>query len=147
MTTERSAWRRCRRLVPCLVMGLALASCSSDDDPSAATTTAPADDACADAEDLRSSVQGLRDVDVSAEGTNGLEDAVSAVQSDLTALGESASAELQPEVDAVRGSLQELETAVTNFGSEGASQVLDAVAAVASSSSELLTALDDGACD
>jgi hypothetical protein len=147
MTIDRGAKRLCRLLVPCLAIGLALAACGSDDDPSAATTTAPADDACADAEDLRTSIAGLQDVDISEEGTNGLEAAVSAVQADLTALGESASAELEPEVDAVRGSLQELETAVTNLGSEGASQVLEAVAAVATSSSELLAALGDGACD
>ena len=146
MTIERRTSRASRLLVACLAVGLTVAACGSDDDTSSTTTTAPVDDVCADKEALSASLADLQDVDVTADGTTGLETAVGTVQDDLDALGESAGDELQPQVDDVRGSLQELETAVTNFGSEGPTQVLDAIAAVASSSSTLITSLDDGAC-
>ena len=147
MTIERGTSRASRLLVACVAVGLTMAACGSDDETSSTTTTAaPVDDVCADSEALSASLADLQDVDVTADGTNGLEAAVGAVQDDLEALGESAGNELQPQVDDVRGSLQELETAVTNFGSEGPTQVLDAIAAVASSTSTLITSLDDGAC-
>jgi len=147
MTIQPTASRATRLLVTCLTIGLMVAACGSDDESSTTTTTAaPVDDVCADSEALSASLADLQDVDVTADGTNGLEDALGAVQDDLEALGESAGNELQPQVDDVRGSLQELETAITNFGSEGPTQVLDAIAAVASSSSTLITSLDDGAC-
>ena len=84
-------------MVACLAICAVVTSCGDDDDSSATTiaadtgaadttetntveavTTVPATagaasgDACADREALRSSVAALTDVDVVAEGTNGL---------------------------------------------------------------------------
>ena len=44
------------------------------------TTTAPTDDVCADREALSSSVDALKDIDVAAEGTNGVTAAVADVE-------------------------------------------------------------------
>ena len=83
------------RLVACVALMAAFSACGDDDDPSSSdettttaadddtTTTAPTDDVCADREALSSSVDALKDVDVAAEGTNGVTAAVEDVSTDL----------------------------------------------------------------
>ena len=129
-----------------------VASCGGDDDDddssSAATTTTTAS-VCADREALQTSVDSLKNVDLVAEGTNGANAAIDDVQEDLTALQTSASAELQPEVQAVQDDVDALKTAAENLDSGGAAGAADAAAAVAdvaSSASTLLDSLADGAC-
>jgi hypothetical protein len=95
---------------------------------------------------LQSSVAALKDVDLVAEGTNAASAAISAVKDDLTALKESAGDELQPQVQDVEDSVDELETAVDNLDDDGGAAALDAVANVASSASTLVGSLEDGAC-
>ena len=131
------------------------ASCGDDDDdPSSAdpsttetTTTAPADDLCEDREALRSSVDALKGVDVRAEGTDGVETALAAVQDDLVEVGESADSALQPEVDAVQDAIDELEPAVEAIGDGGAAEAATAIAAVATSAATLIESLDDAQCE
>ena len=111
----------------CVLLGVLMVSCGDDDDSAstAATTpatpfatagptstattspaessatgssTAPSGDVCADREALRTSVDALTNVDVVAEGTNGVTSAVADVKDDLAALRSSAGAELQPQV-------------------------------------------------
>ncbi|HKY17190.1 MAG TPA: hypothetical protein VJM33_19845 [Microthrixaceae bacterium] len=138
-------------MTACLVVGVLVAGCGDDDDSSSATTAAPTTEAegdvCADRDALQSSVEELRDVDLTAEGTNGVEAAVGAVKEDLDALGTSVSDELEPEVEAVRTAVDELETAVDDLDSDGGvSNALAAVAAVARSASTLVGSLGDGSC-
>ena len=72
-----------RRFVACVALGVVLVSCGDDDDSATATTVA---DVCADREALGDSVDVLTNVDVVAEGTNGVSAAVSDVEDDLAAL-------------------------------------------------------------
>ena len=86
----------------------------------AGSSAAPSSDVCADRNELASSVEALQDVDVAAEGTNGVEAAIADVKDDLDALRTSAGAELQPQVEAVQDAVDTLETAVDDFDSNGA---------------------------
>jgi hypothetical protein len=165
-----------RVAVACVVLGALMVSCGDDDDSAstAATTpatpfatagptntattepaaessaagssTAPSGDVCADRDALRTSVDALTDLDVVAEGTNGVTAAVSAVKDDLAALRSSAGADLQPQVQAVQDAVDELETAVADLDSGGAAAAVTAVAGVATSARTLLDSLEDSAC-
>jgi len=137
--------RLARRVFAALAVAMLMAACGDDDD-SSSTTTAPTDDVCDDAQALSASVDELNDVDLAAEGTDGASAAISAVKDDLTAFSESASEELQPQVQAVEDAIDELETAVDNLDSDPAGTVLQAVSDVASSASTLIATLDAGAC-
>lgn len=146
--SARSVGGPARVVVAALAFGLLLSACSDDSDStSAETTAAPTTTvagACADSEALRASVAALEEVDVAAEGTDGLTAAVETVQTDLAAFGASASAELQPLVEAVQTGITELESAIAAFDAEGAAPVLAAVSAVTSSAATLVDTLDTG---
>ena len=101
---------------------------------------------CADRDELASSVEALQDVDVVAEGTNGVEAAIADIKDDLDALRTSAGAELQPQVEAVQDAVDTLETAVDNLDSDGAEDTLTAVSNLAGAAGTLLASLDEGAC-
>jgi hypothetical protein len=122
----------------------------------AATTTAPAaasapasDDVCADREALRSSVDALVDVDVVAEGTDGVTAAIADVKDNLTALRGSAGDELQPDVQAVQDAVDDLETTVDTgtIGSGGAADAAAAIATLGDAANSLLASLDAVTCD
>ena len=127
-----------RRLVACVVLGIVLVSCGDDDDSSS--------DVCADREALRTSVDALTNVDVVAEGTNGVTAAVSDVKDDLAALRSSAGAELEPQVQAVQDASTKLETAVAEIDSGGAAAAVTAVPSLTDSAGTLLDSLEAGAC-
>ena len=95
---------------------------------------------------MRDSVDALADVDLVAEGTNGAKSAISAVKDDLAALRSSAGSELEPEVQAVQDAVDDLETAVGNLDSGGATQAVTAVSDLVTSAGTLLDSLEDGAC-
>jgi len=176
MKPNSNSWRTSRRIAGCMAVGLFVAACGSDTDNSASTATvdagtsavessaessappesdateAPAatsdagGDPCADRDALRSSIEALTDVDVVAEGTNGLEAPVDAVKQDLSAVQESAGDDIQPEVDAVRSALDDVETAVSNGAADDVAGTAAALSALASAATELLDALDAGPC-
>jgi len=165
-----------RAVVACVVLGGLALSCGDDDAASTATTTpasapataepatttvttapmsAPAStvasptstgDVCADREALRTSVDALTEVDLVAEGTNGVTAAVDDVKDALAALRSSAGSELRPQVDAVQDAIDEVETAVADLDSGGAAAAVTAVASLATSARTLLDSLEDGAC-
>jgi hypothetical protein len=168
--------RTSRCVAACIAAGVLVASCGSDDPDSSSTATvdagtsaveattpessAPAEtestasadtggtsgDPCADRDALRSSLSELVDVDVIAEGTNGLTAAIDTVKEDLSAVQESAGDEIQSEVDAVRSALDDVETAVSNGATNDVAGTATALAGLASAGSDLLAALDEGAC-
>jgi hypothetical protein len=109
-------------------------------------SAAPSGDVCADREALRTSVDALTNLDVVAEGTNGLTAAVNDVKDDLAAVRSSAGADLQPQVQAVQDAVDELETAVADLDSGGAAAAVTAVADLATSARTLLDSLEAGAC-
>ena len=145
-----------RAIVAALAVGVLLTACSDDGDSSSsatseavttteATTTTVAD-TCADAEALQSSVAELQDVDVVAEGTNGLTTSLDQVKSDLEALGTSASEELQPDIEALQTGIDSLESAIDGFDTDGAAPVVAAVTAVGEAATALIDAVNAGAC-
>ena len=95
---------------------------------------------------MRTSVDALKNLDVVAEGTNGVTAAVTDVKEALAALRGSAGAELQPQVQAVQDAVDQLETAVANLDSGGAAAAVTAVADLATSAQTLLDSLEAGAC-
>ena len=68
------------------------------------------------------------------------------MQEDLTAVGESADAELQPEVDALQDAIDELGPAVENIGDGGAAQAATAIGDVAAAAGNLIESLQDAEC-
>lgn len=140
--------RIARGVIACGVIAVLMVGCGSDDDSSAddgtsttATTTAR-DEACADGDALTASVEQLQEVDLTAEGTDAASAAIDDVKASLTAFGESAGEDLQPQVQAVTAAIDQLETAVEDPDAGGAA--LAAVSAVASAASGLVASLDAG---
>ena len=150
--------------VACLALAL-LASCADDSwsssttspSTSAAATTvaattvattsgAPLEGACADREALRASVAALADVDIRAEGTNGLTAAVDVVKSDLEKVRASAGSIVGPQVQAVQDALAALEAGISNLGSGGAAAVAAALPVLSTATTTLLTSLEGGPC-
>jgi signal transduction protein with GAF and PtsI domain len=78
---------------------------------------------------LRTSLTALADVDLLAEGTNGVKDAVDQVQTDFDALRDAATDATQDEVDALSQALDELDTAMSDLGGELTSENAVAVKA------------------
>ncbi len=160
-----------RQVIACFAVCTVVTACGDDDDSSATTeavgtgvadtteemttaamtvapTTAgvPSGDACADREALRSSVTALTDVDVVAEGTNGLTAAVDAVKSDLDKVRESAGSAVRPQVQAVQDAIAATEAGLDNLGDGGAAEVATALSALSTATTTLLTSLEGGPC-
>lgn len=126
-------------LVAATAVGLgAVTTACSDDEPSAEERL------CEDRDALESSLRALRDVDIVAEGTSGVQAALSDVEEDLQALRDSASENFGDEVDALRDALDDLRTAVE--GADGIRGLGPAVQAVASAGSALAESLQEVDC-
>ncbi len=161
-------YRRSLSVVACLAFCAAVTSCGSDDavDTTDATTAeqttadqatadqttaptaagAPTSDACADREALRSSVAALADVDVVAEGTNGLTAAVDAVKGDLEKVRASAGSVVRPQVQAVQDAIAATEAGLKNLGDGGAVEVTAALSDLSTATTALLSSLEGGPC-
>ena len=145
-------------------------SCGDDDDSSATSagdtaaadtteattavevTTAPttagavSGDACADRDALRSSVAALTEVDVVAEGTNGLTAAVDTVKGDLEKVKASAGSVVEPQVQAVQDAIAATEAGLANLGDGGAAEVATALSDLSAATTTLLTSIEGGPC-
>jgi hypothetical protein len=75
-----------------------------------------------------------------------VEEAVTDVQDSVRALSSSAAEDFQPEVDATRTALEELETALGDTESAGVTGVVSAIEDVVSSGDALLQSLQDVDC-
>jgi len=130
--------------VACLAFGLVGCGSDSDSDASSSTTTAQ-DAVCADTTELKNSVTDLTDLDLTS-GKSEITAGLNKVEKNIDALGDSAQADLQPEIDDVKDALNELQTAVKNFGDGNLTDNLQdagsAIANVGSSAGDLLGSLD-----
>jgi hypothetical protein len=130
--------------VACLAFGLAACGSDSDSDASSSTTTAQ-NAVCADTTALKSSVTDLTDLDLTS-GRSEITAGLNKVEKNLDALGDSAQADLQPEIDDVKDALDELQSAVKNFGDGNLTDNLQdagsAISNVGSAAGELLGSLD-----
>jgi hypothetical protein len=166
------SWRTSQRIAACVAVGVLVASCGSDDEDSASTatveagtsavepSTAPESDSteepvptsdaggdpCTDRDALRSSIEALADVDVVAEGTDGIETAMTAVSEDLEAVQESAGDDIQPEVDAARTALDDVQAAVSDGSADDVAGIAESLSALAGATADLLDALEAGPC-
>lgn len=115
-------------LVTATMCTIAVAGCSSDSGSSSSSSTiSPKQAVCADRTDLKNSVDDLRNLSVANEGKSGVESALKKVQKNIDALGQSAKKAYQPDVDAVKSALDQLQTAVNDFGNQSVSQSVEAV--------------------
>ena len=125
-------------------LGLTLAGCSSDSGSTSSTTTAE-QTVCSDKDALQQSVDDLTAPSVVSGGKSSITDALDKVQNNLDALRKSAKASLQPQVDAVKSSVDQLKTAVKNFGSGNLSSNIskagNAISKVVQTSGDLASAL------
>ena len=85
-----------------VVVGMGLTSCSSDGDSGTAAATSTSPDVCDSADDLRTSLAGLRDVQVVQQGTAALEQAWATVQDAWAQFADAARAEYGDQVDSVQ---------------------------------------------
>ena len=137
-------------LAVCALVG----ACGDDDDSSSSvaptdaptTTLSDNEQLCADRDALESSIRDLTNVDVVATGTDGVRQALTEVKDDVDALAESASEDFQPEVQAVKDALGDLESALNEGTSSGMSGIVSAAQAVLTSGSKLLTSLRSVDC-
>ena len=130
------------RLVVGAGLGIALlAGCGSDDDESAQ------DKYCEAGQSLESSVAALGNLDLVAEGTDGLESALSAVEDDVNELRDTASDAAADDVSALEESLDNLESAISGLGgevtSENVSTLSTAVQNVSTSAQAVYGTLSD----
>lgn len=138
-TRMRRAIRSSTRLL-LLVPGVALvlsgliAGCSSDSKPAY----------CNDADQLKTSVQNLRDVDVVKNGLDSLKTALSNVQASAKTFAAAAKSEFAPQITALQNSLSGLDTAIKSVvGQPSAATVAaigSAVSQVKNSASDLQNA-------
>jgi hypothetical protein len=147
---------RLRTTVLCTaILAMAAFGCSSS--KSATTTptssgtstsvTYPAgkEKVCKARDNLKSSLAALTNPSLLTQGKSGIKSAVDKVQSDLTALANAGKGDYKPQIDALRTSLNQLQTAVGNLGNGNAAQNLQAVTTqisnVATTAKDLLSKL------
>jgi hypothetical protein len=109
-----------------LLMGAAVA-CSDDSDD-----VSPEEAYCNSGESLQTSLESLLDLDVIAEGTNGVETAIENVQSNLSEFTDAAKDVTSDETQALEDAFGELESAFSALGDDGlsienGSEVIDAL--------------------
>jgi hypothetical protein len=134
---------------------LALASlfsgaCSSGSSTSSGTTASTGTSStaaptkanvCAARDQLRSSIQALTSVSLLTQGTSGIQAAVTKVRSDLDNLKGAAGTDYGPEVDALKSSLQALQTTVSSSLTSG--NLVSNISKIGTQASAVGTAADN----
>jgi DNA repair ATPase RecN len=134
-----------------LAVVLSLAAACGDDDNdnggSSGSDQSSQEDACAQAEDLKNSITDLSNVDLSEEGTNGLDAAFDKIEQNADDLASTVSKDLKPQVDDLKSALRSLETAIANIGDEGGvSTAVDAVQEVLTTAGALVDKVTSADC-
>jgi len=143
--TYRPRWSARAFALLLALLGVTAAACGSSSSTSSGTTSTTAS-VCNQAQALKTSVQDLKNVDVVKNGTSALSTAAGAVKSDADALAKSAKSEMQPDVQALQQSLQQLDAAVKDFSSGGITPVLNSATAVSTTANTLVQKLDSLKC-
>ena len=125
-----------------LLVGAAVA-CSDDGDD-----VSPEEAYCNAGESLQASVEALLDLDVIAEGMNGVETAIESVQADFTEFTDAAEELTEDDAQALRGAFADLQAAFDSIGDDGlsvdnGSAVIDAVSAMAAPAEALFATLTE----
>jgi hypothetical protein len=105
---------------------------------------------CDARDDLRSSIEDLREVDIAADGTEAFTDELDDVGEALDRVADEAGADRENEVDAVRAAADQLGTTVSSVADEPSAEtvgaVVDALDDLAGSITSLVDELSSG-CD
>ena len=125
----------------------ALAACGSDTKSSSSSSSSDSskDAVCTARDDLQQSVTDLADLSSLTGGKSEIESSVNKIQDDVDALESAAKSAYKPQVDAVKASFDDLETALGNVGngrlSDNLQEIGDAISNVGTSTSSLYDAL------
>ncbi|MGK5113951.1 MULTISPECIES: hypothetical protein [unclassified Geodermatophilus] len=98
--------------VATVVVGVGLTACSSDSESGTSAATATTPSVCDSADDLRTSLAQLRDVQVVQEGTGALEEAWATVQDAWDQFADAARTEYSDDVDRVQASADGVQDAL-----------------------------------
>lgn len=125
---------------------VALAGCSDDDSGSSSTTSGSGEQAVCDARDqLESSVQDLTDPSLLTSGKSGIQSALDETEQDLEDLGDAAENAYEPQVDALKSSITELQDAIGDAGngsfSDSLQDIGNAISDVGAATDALVTKL------
>jgi hypothetical protein len=118
---------------------LVAGACSDDDDGDESAR------ACDARTELSSSVEALGEVDVAADGTDGLRRAFDDVVAAVDELAEATGDRLEDETDAVRAEVDDVQTAVGGIGDQSAAASVELVGAEVGELTESASALVDEA--
>ena len=116
-----------------LVLSALIVGCSSN-----GSSSKPA--YCNDADQLKTSVQNLGNVDVSANGLDSLKTALSSVQTNAKAFATDAKSEFAPQTTALQNSLTSLDTAIKSVQAQPSAA---AIAAIGSSVTQVKNSAGD----
>ena len=123
------------------VLTVGLAACSSDGEPAAAAPSTP--DVCTSADQLRTSLDALRQVRPVQDGAAALEQSWETVQGDWTQLGEDARAQHADRVDEVQTAADGVRKAITAVKDDPSRATLSGAAAAVSAFASQAGALVD----
>ena len=133
------SFRRFGLLSVALLVAVTVAGCSDNGEGDEGDTTAAS--GCEEVNALEDSLTSLTQIEPVDDGMDALESAVAEVGTDLEAAASAVSSDLQPSVDEVQSSFDELETTLEDISSEGG---LGAAATeVGNALTQIGTALED----
>jgi hypothetical protein len=129
------------------VLLLGAAACGSDDDDSSDEPTSE-EVYCESGDALKESLEALLDLDVIAEGTNGVSAAISNVESDLSGFLTAAEDVSSEEADALKTSFDDVTAAFDSIGDDGLSAenttaLIDSLTALAPAAEAVYTTLTE----
>jgi hypothetical protein len=128
-----------KRLIPIFAALLLTGAACGDEEASSA---------CDARDELESSVEDLREIDVLDDGLDALRADIDAVGDDLTTFRAETGDELEPQIDAVRGSIDQLRTTLDSGGTpaETATSIATGVGELVTNWNDLAAAAQ-GLCD
>jgi hypothetical protein len=140
--------RRAVAVITAFLLAGAATACSDDsNNGESQSTTSTTASVCDQRNALSDAVDQLKNVNVIEDGTSSLEAAIDDVTQAVDALAESGQSAIQPEVDAVKSSLSELESALGDVGSNGLQPVATAATETGEAASKLVTEVEALPCD
>ena len=143
-----------RRSIRTVIAGLAvavlaIAGCSSGSSSKSSTSNSSSSSAeCKSLSDFKNSISGLTNPSTLSGGMSGIQSSVDAVKKSLDSLVSTTKSANKPQVDALKSSLTDLDTAIGNLGNGSATANLQSVGAaitkVDTSATALVTTLEAG---
>lgn len=138
------------RALALVVIGLALAACGDDSDSSGDSDATPEEAFCESGDQLETDVDALLDMDVTAEGTDAVEEAYSTVRDDTDALVANGQEFAADDINALEQAVDELGAALDALSGDltaaNGADVLTAVSDIGTAAESLQTTLTE-TCD